>query len=317
MGIFEKGVLGVVVGDALGCPVQFESRNEVKNHPITGMRGYGTFNLPEGSWTDDSSLTLALLDSLIMKNGVDLSHVMKNFSNWLLNGEFTPYGYAYDIGGATEASIITYIRTHDVNTCGRRGENSNGNGSLMRIMPICLYCYAKGMEDSVAINTIHAVSKLTHAHLRSQIACGLYYFMVKSILDNDTSLGDRLQKGIDAGFEFYRKNASELDYYKRLYRLYDFMNLPDKEIRSSGYVVDTLEAAVWCLVNEGSFTDTLLRAVNLGDDSDTVGAVCGGLAGLYYGIGGDKGIPYKWIDTLQKKNLVEVMCTEADNRLGR
>ena len=101
MNMWKSGIMGVVIGDALGCPVQFESREEVARHPVTGMRGYGTFNLPAGSWTDDSSLTLALLESIRRIDGIDYTDIMDNFVKWLDDGEFTPYGYSYDIGRAT------------------------------------------------------------------------------------------------------------------------------------------------------------------------------------------------------------------------
>ena len=99
--IWINGIMGVITGDALGCPVQFRSREEVAGNPVTGMRGYGTFNLPEGSWTDDSSLTLALLESIRRVKGIDLDDIMENFMKWMYDGEFTPYGYSYDIGNGT------------------------------------------------------------------------------------------------------------------------------------------------------------------------------------------------------------------------
>ena len=99
--IWINGIMRVIAGDALGCPVQFRSREEIAGHPVTGMRGYGTFNLPEGSRTDDSSLTLALLESIRRVKGIDLDDNMKNFMKWMYNGEFTPYGYSYDIGNGT------------------------------------------------------------------------------------------------------------------------------------------------------------------------------------------------------------------------
>ena len=120
MNIWRAGILGVVVGDALGCPVQFESRAEVARHPVTGMRGYGTFNLPAGSWTDDSSLTLALLESIRRTGGIDCDVIMDNFVRWLDDGEFTPYGYSYDIGSGTMAAIRRYARERDPDTCGGR-----------------------------------------------------------------------------------------------------------------------------------------------------------------------------------------------------
>ena len=108
MNLWKASILGVVVGDALGCPVQFESRETVARHPVTGMRGYGTFNLPAGSWTDDSSLTLALLESIARVGGIDPDDIMRNFVRWLDDGEFTPYGEAYDIGRGTMNAIRHY-----------------------------------------------------------------------------------------------------------------------------------------------------------------------------------------------------------------
>ena len=314
--MYLNGIMGVVVGDALGCPVQFESRSAVASNPVTGMRGYGTFNLPEGSWTDDSSLTLALLDALNKYDEVDLSIIMRNFEKWLYTGEYTPYGYSYDVGGATSTAINRYSRTKDPYTCGCTGEHSNGNGSLMRILPICLYCVEKGMDDEKAIKVVHEVGALTHAHLRSKIGCGLYYFMVKYILCGEGSLNERLQDACNRGFDFYDKHFDndEVFLYNRLRDLGQFHQTKVWNIRSSGYVIDSLEASVWSLLNTASFEEALLCAVNLGDDSDTVGAIAGGLGGLYYGIGREKGIPEDWISKLKRVDYITEMCNKADER---
>ena len=306
--IWKDGIMGVVTGDALGCPVQFESRKKVAKHPVTDMRGYGVFNLPAGSWTDDSSLTLALLDSIRIKGAIDLDHIMGNFIKWLDNGEFTPYGYAYDIGNGTMWAIRKYKLDRRATKCGGTEEWNNGNGSLMRIMPVCLFAYTSKMSDEDAIKTVHQVASLTHAHIRANIACGLYYFMVKAILDGAESLPDKMQAGLTQGFAYYEQilaDHEELKYYDRLRDLAQFASLPDYKIRSTGYVVDTLEAAVWSLITTTSFETALLKAVNLGDDTDTVGAVAGGLGGLFYGY---QGIPAKWLNSLQKKDWIEKLC---------
>ena len=120
------GIMGVVIGDALGCPVQFESLKEVAKHPVTGMRGYGTFNLPEGSWTDDSSLTLALLESIRRLGRIDLDDIMENFMKWLYDGEFTPYGYSYDVGRGTMLAIGRYKKNRKAKKCGGDEEWNNG-----------------------------------------------------------------------------------------------------------------------------------------------------------------------------------------------
>ena len=304
-----NGVMGVVVGDALGCPVQFLSREEVAAKPVTGMRGYGTFNLPEGSWTDDSSLTIALLDSLNRKGGVDLDDIMENFMKWLHEGEFTPYGHSYDIGQGTMQAINRYRRYRNAKKCGGDEEWNNGNGSLMRIIPVCIYSSEmknKGeFSDSDAIKTVHAVGSLTHAHIRANIACGLYFFMVHQILNGSGTLKERLQEGLTKGFAFYEMflvDKENLHFYDRLRDLESFSKLSADMIKSSGYVVDTLEAAVWSLITTDSFESALLKAVNLGKDTDTVGAVTGGLGGLFYGY---DAIPQAWLDAIKRREWIE------------
>ena len=310
--IWLNGIMGVVVGDALGCPVQFESREEVARHPVTGMRGYGTFNLPEGSWTDDSSLTIALLESIRRVGEIDLDDIMGNFMKWLYDGEFTPYGESYDIGRGTMQAINRYKKNRKAKKCGGDEEWNNGNGSLMRIMPACLYCSvmeSSGMySDRDAIDVIHSVGGLTHAHIRSNIACGLYFFMAKYILFREGSLQESILEGLTQGFAFYESYLADkenLHYYDRLKDLETCKSLPAEKIKSTGYVVDALEAAVWSLITTDSFDQALLKAVNLGDDTDTVGAIAGGLAGLYYGY---DSIPEEWLSAIKRREWIEEMC---------
>ena len=309
------GIMGVVIGDALGCPVQFESRKEVAKHPVTGMRGYGTFNLPEGSWTDDSSLTLALLESIRRLGRIDLDDIMENFMKWLYDGEFTPYGYSYDVGRGTMLAIGRYKKNRKAKKCGGDEEWNNGNGSLMRILPVCIYSSGKlrcgDFTEREAVLTVHAIGGLTHAHIRSNIACGLYFFMVNEVLNAGGSLRERLQAGLARGFSFYESFLADKDNlrcYDRLQDLAVFAALPADRIRSTGYVVDALEAAVWSLATTGSFEEALLKAVNLGDDTDTVGAIAGGLAGLYYGY--DK-IPADWLAAIKRRDWIEELCDMA------
>lgn len=169
------------------------------------------------------------------------------------------------------------------------------------------------MPDAAPIDIIHKVGSLTHAHIRSNIACGLYYFMISAMLNGECSLTNRLQAGLDKGFAFYEAYLADhenLEYYDRLRNLDSFGDLPEDRIRSTGYVVDTLEAAVWSLVNTDNFADALLNAVNLGYDTDTVGAVCGGLAGLYYGY---EAIPGDWLAALQRRDWIESLCADTND----
>jgi ADP-ribosylglycohydrolase len=299
----RNAVLGVITGDALGCPVQFESREEVSRHPVTGMRGYGSFNLPAGSWTDDSSLTIALLASIRECQDISLTDIASRFMDWLYNGAYTPFGFSYDIGYGTRAAIEAYRHSHDPYSCGGTSERNNGNGSLMRIIPACVFSAERGDDDETMIRLIDETGGLTHNHPRSKTACGLYAFMVRALIKEDGTLEERLQSGLKQGFAYYRAGRNEqLRYYGRLEDLEAFAKTERKDIRSSGYVVDSLEAAVWCLITEDSLEKSLLKAANLGEDTDTVAAIAGGLAGLYYTA---KAIPEAWYEALQNKALIE------------
>lgn len=309
--LFLDGMMGLVVGDALGCPVQFYGREELRERGLVkGMEGYGTYNMPPGTWTDDSSMALATLASINEKDKIDLQDIMERFLDWEFNGAYTPFGEAFDEGNTCSNAIYDYRDTKDITTCGGTDEYSNGNGALMRILPVCLHFIQKQeISDEEAIQGIHLATGLTHNHLRSHIASGLYYFMAKAIVNKvDSDLMTCLQYGLKEGFVFYSRtayNLTELTRFRRLFHLKGFHDLPDTEIRSSGYVLDSLEAAVWCLVTTNSFRECLLKAVNLGHDTDTIAAIAGGLAGLYYHY---ENMPQEWLSVIQKREWVETMC---------
>lgn len=310
--ILLDGVMGLVVGDALGLPVQFLTREELKEKPVTQMEGNGTFHMPAGTWSDDSSMALSMLSSIQEKGGFDEENIMEKFVDWYSHGAFTPYGFAFDIGATCGMAICAYARDKDIKTCGKRGERANGNGALMRLMPACIHAYQKEkmteMSEREAVEWMHKTAALTHNHLRAKMANGIYYFCVKAILDEKGSLLERLQKGMDAAITFYRKdiaNYAELAYYGRLQNLENFKAFPEASVKSTGYVVDSLEAAIWCLLTTETFREALLKAVNLGDDTDTVGAIAGGLAALYYGY---EAIPEDWLSVIVKREEIEQMC---------
>ena len=305
--IWKSGIYGLVVADAIGVPVEFTSREDRKIDPVIDMRGYGTYNQPEGTWSDDSSMAIATLASIRDKGKIDYKDIMDRFHDWCMNGEYTPFDNVFDIGITTSRAIMKYSNGADPLQSGGETERDNGNGSLMRILPICLYIFEQQknlkLPDDEAIDIIHNCSALTHAHLRSKIACGIYYFLVKAILDKDGELTERLQQGVDNAFKYYSESTkSELDNYNRLISLSEFKDVFEDQIRSTGYVVYTLEAAIWCLINTSSYEEVILKAVNLGDDTDTVAAITGGLAGLYYGYGN---IPEKWKSKLQKREWID------------
>lgn len=319
--IWYDGIMGLVTGDALGCPAEFCTREELRERGgVTAMEGYGTYQMPPGTWTDDSSMALATLDSLRNRQAVVPKDIMDCFAAWKAQGRYTPFGKAFDIGRTCSEAIEAYQKSGDWHTCGRTDEHANGNGALMRILPVCLFLIRqeqrKEMDEEQALQTVQQVTALTHGHRRAGIASGLYYFIVRSIVQNREkgSLKELLQAGLDAGFRYYDRNPenqAELGHFDRIRKLDTTENIAEEEIRSSGYVIDTIEAAVWCLLTTDSFRSCLLKAVNLGDDTDTTAAVAGGPAGLYYG---GENIPAEWRNALQRREWIEGLIGAMDAR---
>ena len=302
-------MVGHAVGDALGVPVEFASREELKNAPVTDMEGYGTYPVPAGAWSDDTSMSLAALDAL-SKGEFSWDDVMINFGKWLQEGEYTPTGECFDAGMTCVRAILNYFNNKlSPNECGESSEHSNGNGSLMRIHPFVLYASLTMLNGNSEdywswMGFIKQASSLTHAHDRSVMGCTIYGYILTFLMRESSR--ESLKKGI----EFAGKDLDylpEFEHYKRIFEP-DFDKLPETEMKSSGYVVDTLEAAIWCLLTTDSYEKCVLKAVNLGDDTDTVAAVAGGLAGLLYGY---DAIPQKWIDTLIKRDYIEDLCKKA------
>jgi ADP-ribosylglycohydrolase len=288
--------------------VEFCSREELKQKPVTDMTGYGTYPVPAGAWSDDSSMSLAALDSLA-DGKVDFGEIMTNFVKWLSLDEYTPTGSAFDVGHTCLCAIRNHLQHPELpaTQCGQDGEYANGNGALMRIHPFVLYAYTKGMKYNDWTEMIRSASALTHAHERSKLGCLIYAFILFHLLadPNKPFICTALRRA-----EAYLRDNFEISYYTRLFDS-DFANLPEDEIKSTGYVVDTLEAAVWCLLTTDSYRECVLKAVNLGGDTDTIAAVAGGLAGALYGY---EGIPGEWRDTLIKRVWIEEMCERAGKK---
>jgi len=305
------GLIGHTVGDALGVAGEFRSRDYLRKNPVTEMRPVmahfdpKTIYQPAGTWSDDASMSLALADSLLIVGKYDSNDIMQRFSAWYHNGDYTPFGECWDIGNICSVAIDKFDKGIPAEKCGGTSERDNGNGSLMRILPIMFYLqalYSDFTKSDEVFNLIHTVSALTHAHIRSQIACGIYLSIAESLMNPD-ELIPAVQNGLRVAEAYYGKDNSlsnEMKHFSRIYKS-DFANTPEDDINSGGYVVDTLEASLWCLLNTDNYADCVIKAVNLGDDADTTAAVVGGLAGIYYGF---DAIPQKWIDALKSKEFV-------------
>lgn len=298
------GLLGHLVGDALGVPVEFQPRSARQADPVTGMRGYGTHNQPPGTWSDDGSLTLCTASSLV-ESGYDLNDAAARFVRWLDEGYWTQHGWAFDIGYTTRRAIDRLRQGAPPVEAGGQREQDNGNGSLMRILPLALRFPNLPAPELLA--RAHALSCLTHAHPRSQLACGFYTILATRLLAGQTPK-DAYAAAIELTQPAYSHPpfAPELPHYQRVFSGH-IADLPEDDIRSSGYVVHTLEASLWCLLRHDSYASAVLAAVNLGEDTDTTGAVTGGLAGIAFG---SDAIPAEWIDVLARLDDVQLLATQ-------
>ncbi|OMF24859.1 hypothetical protein BK133_22465 [Paenibacillus sp. FSL H8-0548] len=303
----RDGIIGFCVGDALGVPVEFQTRQALSAKPLTDMIGYGSHSQPAGTWSDDSSLVFCLMESLIEFPNLDLHDLADKFSSWLYKSYWTPHGVTFDVGIATAKAIDRYkelcIRP---DLAGGTDVYSNGNGSLMRILPLAYLLKGEMIEDRVKI--ISQVSSVTHGHPRSIIAC-VIYIEVAIHLINGLSLQEAIERMRETVKDVYKDtNHTEMMKFDRVLNG-DISKLTVDEIESSGYVVHTLEASLWCLLTTDSYSDAVLRAINLGEDTDTTGAVAGGLAGLYYGI---EAIPEKWINPLARLDDINDICNRFE-----
>jgi ADP-ribosyl-[dinitrogen reductase] hydrolase len=287
-------LFGVAVGDALGVPVEFMSREEIRTNPVTGMIGYGTYNLPAGTWSDDSSLTFCLAEA--MTHNFNLKIIAQNFVQWYHEKYWTPYGEVFDIGISTLEAILKLADDEIPELAGGSNEYNNGNGSLMRILPLIFYLLDKSIDERFEI--IKKVSSITHGHICSVIACFYYLEFAKQIIEGKekNKIYKSLQKEVKSYLTKRIINPAEIARFDRLLNI-NIVNLTEHEIQSSGYVLHTLEASIWCLLTTENYEEAVLKAVNLGSDTDTTGAVTGGLAGLLYGF---HNIPEQWLKQIAR-----------------
>ena len=271
------------------------------------MREFGTHNQKLGTWSDDSSLTFCLAEALT--TGFDLNDIAGNFIKWYKEAYWTPRGKVFDVGNATTAAINRLISGISPTVAGGTSEMENGNGSLMRIIPLLLYI--RDMPISERFEITKQVSAITHRHIRSIIACFYYLEFARYIMlgVDKYATYNGLKQEINEFLQSISIPESEIAVFDRL--LWgNIFELPIEEIQSTGYVIDTLEASVWCILTTANYHDAVLKAVNLGIDADTSGAVTGGLAGLIYGF---KDIPVEWVGTLARKEDI----LDLAERFGR
>lgn len=301
-------LLGVAIGDAVGVPFEFNSRDKMRTEPAKEMTGYGTYNQPPGTWSDDSSLTFCLAESLV--KGYDLKDISEKFIQWRGQAYWSARGEVFDIGRTTSRAISRLKIILDSGNLEELkqqkyggDESDNGNGSLMRILPLLFYIKGKSISEQFEI--IWDVSALTHRHIRAAMSCLIYLKLAEKLLEGkDKEIAySETRIEISNFWEDMNFAVEEREYFKRLIQ-HDIRDTKIDDLKSGGYVIEVLESSIWFFLNQDSYRETILSIVNLGHDTDTSAAIAGGLAGIYYG---QQGMPEHWIVSIAKmEDIIEL-----------
>lgn len=305
----EGSIIGFCVGDAVGVPVEFVDRYSLKMKPVTDMGAFGSHGQPKGTWSDDSSLVLCSVESLL--DGYNIVNLANSFLGWLEKGHWAARGKVFDIGFTTIEALRRVKRGIYPLDAGNKTVFDNGNGSLMRILPFIFYLYNE-KDCNRKFNTVSEVSAITHGHIISIIACSIYVEFGINILKG-FSLSDSYENTKKVILTNYENNPnSELDKFSKILNG-NIKDLQEKEIKSTGYVLDTLEAVLWCLLNSNSYEEAVLKGVNLGEDTDTIAALIGGIAGMYYGL---EAIPEDWVESIARNDEIFSLCNNFSEKLS-
>jgi ADP-ribosyl-[dinitrogen reductase] hydrolase len=286
---FRGCLVGLAVGDAIGTTVEFKARGTFA--PLTDMVGGGPFDLKPGEWTDDTSMALCLATSLVEAGGFDAQDQMERYCRWYETGYLSCKGFCFDIGNTVRRALFAYKAKGDPMS-GSTNPNSAGNGSLMRLAPVPMSFYP---DQNKVIYYSGESSRTTHGALECVDACRLFGDMIRRAFYGEDKRSVLLSMDADILATASIQKIARGEY----------TNKTIDEIHGTGYVVSSLEAALWSFYTTTSFTDAILQAANLGDDADTTAAICGQLAGAFYG---ESAIPQAWLEKLAMYNKIRLLA---------
>ena len=303
------GILGLAIGDAMGVPLEYMDREVLLAKPVTKMLGYGNYEIEKGHWSDDTALSLATMESLTKEGKINLNDMMRRFCKWVNDGSYSSTGFAFDIGNTTKIALMKYY--HDKVAplkCGGKSINDNDNGSLSRMFPIAYFAYKKELTNEQIEYLSITTSSITHANEISTLSCYIYLMYVNYILKGYSKKDSYIMlREID--YSMFKKET--IKKFKRIL-IQDISKLNIDNIYSSDYVIHTLEASLWIILNTNSYQESIIAAINLGDDTDTTASVTGSIAGLIYGA---KTIPEAWLSDLKEKTYLQKLCSKFEASL--
>ena len=286
----QGAIWGAIVGDAYGCPYEFSSRASLKSECIIDMAGDRSHGQPPGTFTDDGSLLLASADSLSHKT-FDLQDMGERFVAWRETAKYSARGSVFDIGGATSGALSRISSGVPAEQAGGVQERDCGNGSLMRVLPVCIR-FSENPTDEF-IDRIERASALTHAHPIAKLGCVFYGLMVRQILEGQSALNAFNFAFHD--FYGYYEDSAYAEWLPKFDKLLGLAALGEDSISSGGYVLDSLFASLWCLLTTDNYEDCIRLATSLGGDTDTTSCIAGGIAGALFGY---DAIPKHWLSAI-------------------
>jgi len=290
---FRGALLGLAAGDAVGTTVEFSPRGAFA--PVTDMVGGGPFGLQPGQWTDDTSMALCLASSLVERGEFDPRDQMDRYVRWQQEGYWSSTGQCFDIGNTTATALRAYRQSHDPFS-GSDNPRAAGNGSIMRLAPVPMFFYP---DVQAAVAHAARSSSTTHAAVEAVDACRLFALLLCRAFAAQDQL--TVLAPPEDTFFAHAPLAPKI----AAIATGDYRRKTVDQVRGGGYVVESLEAALWCFATTGSYPAAILAAVNLGDDADTTAAVCGQLAGAFYGV---EAIPSGWRTKLARRAEIEQLA---------
>lgn len=291
----KGGLYGLLIGDALGVPYEFHPASAIPPRELIDMTPPARFrrshaSVKPGTWSDDGALALCLLDSLLERDGLDVANLASKFLKWGSNGYLAVSGHVFDIGTQTSRAFENLKSGMSPETAGPSDVKSNGNGSLMRALPLALW--HRGSDEDL-VGLAHAQSLPTHGHIHSQVCCALYVLVAKRLLE---------EKKMNEAWDCAEADLAGLYHGSPFSAALDFvLSLKSDEPQGSGYVVDSLWSAK-SACQESTFAGVVKAAIALGNDTDTTACIAGGLAGIHFGF---DAIPLRWMDILRGRDLVK------------